>query len=103
MKILKKGKVEKRVSVREWKMIITCQKDDEHDNDDGCGAKLCVCFKDLFLRYFYGTHFWHYYTSVRCPQCGKCVRVWDVPEPVLEKVFTPRNKEQADFDGWSDN
>jgi len=89
-------------SLKEWRVDKTCESDDEHDKRTPCGAVLSVKAKDLSLRYWKGSHFNHFYTVVRCPLCGKVNRVRNVPDLVVEKTRTPRNMEQAEFDGFSD-
>ena len=98
MQVKKEGKFGRP---KMWKANVVCGKQDEFDQA-GCGAELVVRPKDLFLAYWKGTHFRHYYTAVNCPRCGKLTRIKAVPEPILKKVRTEKNKQEAVFDGFSD-
>ena len=98
MKVIKKGKVEER---KNWKKV-TCQKDDKYDKEEGCGAILSVTVKDLVMMFFRGTHYRHYYTAIKCPQCGKHNRVM-LPDSIWRKLNTEENRSKALFDGFSDD
>lgn len=98
MEVVKDGKVG---NPENWKTVVSCSKKDAYDSV-GCGAELEVRPNDLILMYFKGSHSNHYYTAVKCPQCGKYDRVRDVPKPIWEKIHTNANKAKAIFDGFSD-
>jgi len=99
MKILKSGSFK---DPEKWRATVTCMKKDKFDTS-GCRAKMEIDMRDLFLMYWEGTHFQHHYTAVRCPQCGKYNRVRNVPDYVLEKVWTCEAKRAAVFDGFSES
>ncbi len=85
----------------EWRETVECRQFDKFD-DEGCGAEYVVEPADLVLRYFKGTHSKHYYTAMRCEQCDKYTRVYDIPEMVLKAIYTAKNIKKATFDGFSD-
>ena len=58
----------------EWHVGVRCGAKDKYDAE-GCGALLEVQMEDLFVAYWHGTHFAHYYTATRCPLCLKLNRV----------------------------
>jgi hypothetical protein len=99
MEVLQDGKYG---SPEAWAAVIACEKFDQHDVE-GCGAELQIEASDLVLRFFEGTHFRHYYTAARCPQCDKYTRVKDVPGPILRQVKNPKAEASASFDGFSES
>jgi len=98
MKVIKSGKVEKPEN---WKAKVTCKKKDELDST-GCGAVLTVTAKDLVMMYWHGTHSCHYYTAVKCPQCGKYNRA-KIPDSVWKEFNTATNRKKAIFDGFDES
>lgn len=83
----------------DWKMEVRCEKIDEHDSKSkGCNALPEVEEKDLVLRYWEGTHFTHHYAAVKCPCCGKYIRV-DVPDSAWERINTSRNRRKSTSNG----
>jgi len=97
MEIVKDGNIG---NPDDWKAEVKCDKNDKYDKD-GCGAVLSIAAADLVMMYWYGSHFLHFYTAVRCPQCGKYNEV-KVPNLVWEKFNTAKNQNKAIFDGFSD-
>ena len=97
MKVIKEGNVPEI-----FEQEVTCEKyfNDSYDLD-GCGAVLRIQEADLVLRYFFGTHFRHYYPAVKCPRCGKFTSV-KVPSPVFERINTEESYQKATFDGFDD-
>lgn len=83
-----------------WKAEVKCEKFDQYDND-GCGAVLEATEKDLVFRYWLGSHFTHYYATIKCPCCGKYTKV-KVPNSVWERIDTAKNRKKATHDGFSD-
>lgn len=81
---------------------VTCARYFKDRNDsDGCGVVLRVREEDLVLRYYFGSHFKHYYAAVKCPRCGKYTRV-PITKPVWERVNTDENCKKSTFDGFDD-
>lgn len=90
------------VRPEDWIATVLCEAKDQHD-PAGCGTQLEVTAKDLKLLYWKGSHFNHYYTAVKCPQCGKYNREKNVPDPIYKKMTsTERKRSKAIFDGFSD-
>ena len=98
METLKDGVL---ANIADWCVTVTCEQFDKYDVE-GCGAEYSVEASDLVLRYFKGTHFLHYDTAIRCWQCTKFTRVFDLPAVVLDQVYTPENEAAATFDGFED-
>ncbi len=99
MRVIKNGK---NGDLKDWKVKVICKKSDQYDPDEGCGAELEVTESDLFLMYWEGSFFIHHYAAVKCPQCGHCFGVKDVPDPIWQRLNTAKNRRKAIFDGFSD-
>lgn len=101
MKVIKDGKIGK---LEDWKSKITCCKQVSSIDDlDGCGALLEITTKDLVLMKWYGTHFCHHYSAVRCSQCGNYNAVKDLPQPLWEALNTDENRAKAIFNGHDES
>ena len=98
MKVVKDGKIG---DLKNWKMKLVCEKKDKYDEKEGCGAELEITKADILIMYWHGTHFPHYYSAVKCPQCGKYIETGGIPKPLWEELATPKNKADAIFDGFS--
>ena len=99
MKVLKDGE---HGPPEDWSEELTCKKRDKYDKK-GCGAVLQVTFEDLVMMYWHGTHFPHYYSAVKCPQCGKYNATKNLPNPLWVKFNTKARRRKAVFDGFSDS
>lgn len=87
--------------LEDFRATVACQQVDEYD-PKGCGNVYQISFDDLVLRSWKGTHFFHYYAAICCPNCGKYTRVGGLPRNVQYKLFTAERKAGATFDGFAD-
>lgn len=100
MKVIKNGSVVPG-GIDNWKVEVTCHQRIKREKE-GCGAVLEVAKKDLVMMHWFGTHFQHWYTAVRCPQCGKYNAV-DVPDPIWQRFNTKKRRARSVFDGVDDS
>lgn len=98
MKVIKPGNIGDLDN--SWETEVVCEKKDRVDQI-GCGAVLSITAQDLLMMHFFGAIFCHYYSAVRCPQCGKYNRV-KTPDLVWEKFNTAANQKKSIFDGFDD-
>ncbi len=103
MEVIKQGDVP---SAEDWTIDVVCKKERATKGargtnpGGGCKAVLKITVKDLVLMSWHGTHFPHYYSAFRCPNCGKYTEVTRVPIPIWKNLYATK---EAIPDGFDDS
>ena len=103
MEVVRDGNIN---DLENWREQITCQENYKWDTIQGCHAVLEVTSLDagnFSLMYWFGRHEEkNYYPVVKCPRCGKYIKVTNIPGSIREELYNEQNKQNATFDGYYD-